>query len=178
MFSRPPLRTDAVKTLRVILGAVLAAAALAGHAQSRHGGGPPGRAWGGYAHGYPQGGGGQRYGPPGAYPGRGYGGYPPQGYGPPPGYGPGPYGPPGAWRAPGAWRQQEEFLRQGVRQGQLAPLGSVIENIRRITPGRQLDAGLEYMGPRLVYRVRWMTANGRRQDYFVDATTGAILSNR
>ncbi|HEY1414431.1 MAG TPA: PepSY domain-containing protein [Caulobacteraceae bacterium] len=78
----------------------------------------------------------------------------------------------------GRWRNQEDFLRQGVRQGQLAPLGRVIENIRRVTPGRQLDAGLEYMGPRLVYRVRWMTAQGRRMDYYVDATTGAILPGR
>jgi hypothetical protein len=187
-----------VKTPRVILGAVLAAAALAGHVQSRpwHGQGGGGahawggggqRAWGGgprpapqgaFARGYPQGG--RRFAPPAAYPGRGVGGYPPAGYGPPPAYAPGGYGPPaaGAWRAPGAWRQQEEFLRQGVRQGQLAPLGSVIQNIRRITPGRQLDSGLEYMGPRLVYRVRWMTANGQRMDYFVDAATGAILSGR
>jgi uncharacterized membrane protein YkoI len=63
-----------------------------------------------------------------------------------------------------------------VRQGQLAPLGRVIDNIQHITPGRQLDSGLEYMGPRLVYRVRWMTARGRRVDYFVDAASGAIIS--
>jgi hypothetical protein len=179
-----------VKTPRVILGAVLAIAALAGHAQSRpwHGqGGGGGHAWGGRAWGggqrfAPQGGG-RRYAPPAAYPGRGFGGYAPSpGYAPQaqPAYAPGGFPPPerGAWRAPEAWRGQEEFLRQGVRQGQLAPLGSVIQNIRRITPGRQLDSGLEYMGPRPVYRVRWMTANGRRVDYFVDAATGAILSGR
>jgi len=106
-------------------------------------------------------------------------GYAPREY--PPGYAPGqpPYGSPYA-RPPvgGEWREQQEFLRQGVRGGQLAPLGGVIQNIRRMTPGRQLDAGLEYMGPRLVYRVRWMTARGRRLDYFVDAATGAIISGR
>ena len=32
-------------------------------------------------------------------------------------------------------------------------------------PGRQLDAGLEYHGGRPIYRVRWMTADGRRVDY-------------
>ncbi|MGA2953733.1 MAG: PepSY domain-containing protein [Caulobacteraceae bacterium] len=178
-----------MKTRRVILGAVLAAAALAGHVQSRPwrgqggqpthawGGGQPARAWGGQRDA-PQGGYGRGY--PQAYPGRGYGGYPPARYGPTPGYAPNPYGPPtgGGWRQQGAWRQQEDFLRQGVRQGQIAPLGSVIQNLRRITPGRQLDSDLEYMGPRPVYRVRWMTANGRRVDYFVDATTGAILSGR
>jgi uncharacterized membrane protein YkoI len=57
-------------------------------------------------------------------------------------------------------------------------LGRVIANIRGHTPGRQLDAGLEQLGPRLVYRVRWMTAQGRRVDYIVDAATGAIVSER
>ncbi len=105
--------------------------------------------------------------------------YPPQHYPPAPNY-PG-YGAPYRGPAPAMgdqWRNQEEFLRQGVRQGQLAPLGQVIQNIRRATPGRQLDAGLEYMGPRLVYRVRWMTAQGRRVDYYVDAATGAMLPGR
>lgn len=113
--------------------------------------------------------------------------YPPANYPQryPPRYSPGPAYPPsdGGGRERGQamggqWRNQEDFLRQGVRQGQLAPLGRVIDNIRRVTPGRQLDAGLEYMGPRLVYRVRWMTAQGRRLDYYVDATTGAIIPDR
>jgi hypothetical protein len=78
----------------------------------------------------------------------------------------------------GGWREQQDFLRQGVRQGQLAPLGRVITSIRERTPGRQLDAGLEQMGSRLVYRVRWMTSQGRRVDYIVDAATGAIVSER
>jgi hypothetical protein len=200
-FRRSPVGNRAVKTLRVLVGAALAAVALAGSVQSRPwraGGGQPAHAWGGAGHparpwgggerAAPQGGGfgrsfqpaypGRGYAPQPAYPGRGYGGYPPARFSPAPG--PAPYGPPagGGWRQTGAWRQQEEFLRQGVRQGQLAPLGSVIQNLRHIAPGRQLDSGLEYMGPRLVYRVRWMTANGRVVDYFADATTGAILSGR
>nr|MBA3812588.1 hypothetical protein [Caulobacteraceae bacterium] len=59
------------------------------------------------------------------------------------------------------WRQQQDEARQGVRQGQMAPLGRVIEGIRRRMPGRQLDAGIEYRGERQVYRVRWVTAHGR-----------------
>jgi hypothetical protein len=117
-----------------------------------------------------------RSGPP-TY-GRGGGlSYPAQRFAPPPGYGP--Y--PSTGSAPafgGQWRDQQEFLRQGVRQGQLAPLGRVIGSIRQRTPGRQLDAGLEYQGPRLVYRVRWMTEQGRRVDYIIDAETGAIVSGR
>jgi uncharacterized membrane protein YkoI len=58
----------------------------------------------------------------------------------------------------------------------LASLARVIEEIRGRTPGRQLDANLEQQGARQVYRVRWMTTDGRRIDYIVDAVTGAILS--
>jgi hypothetical protein len=74
------------------------------------------------------------------------------------------------------WREQQEEAREGVRRGQLAPFGAVIDQLRRRTPGRQLDAGLEYRGERPVYRVRWMTRGGRRIDYIVDGATGAILS--
>jgi uncharacterized membrane protein YkoI len=57
----------------------------------------------------------------------------------------------------------------------MAPLGHVMEGISRRTPGRPLDAGIEYQGGRAVYRVRWMTNRGRRIDYIVDAATGAVL---
>jgi len=73
------------------------------------------------------------------------------------------------------WRLQQDEVRQGVRQRQLMPLGRVISQIGRRTPGRQLDTGLEYQGARPVYRVRWMTRDGRRVDYLIDAATGAIL---
>ncbi|MFI4935335.1 MAG: PepSY domain-containing protein [Caulobacterales bacterium] len=74
------------------------------------------------------------------------------------------------------WRQQQDEARDAVRQRRLMSLGLVIVAIRRHTPGHQLDAGLEYQGERAVYRVRWMTDDGRRIDYLVDAATGAILS--
>ena len=76
------------------------------------------------------------------------------------------------------WREQQDEARYGVNQGRLAPLGRVIENIGRRTPGRQLDAGIEYLGGRPVYRVRWMTHDGRRIDYLVDAATGTIMGER
>ncbi len=76
------------------------------------------------------------------------------------------------------WREQQDEARQGVRHGQLAPLGRVIQGIGRRTPGRQLDTGIEYQGGRPVYRVRWVTAHGRRIDYIVDAASGAILGER
>lgn len=98
---------------------------------------------------------------------------------PPPNYGPyGPAYPPRANSLGAEWREQQDQARQGVRMGQMAPLGQVIEGIHRRTPGRELDAGIEFIGARPVYRVRWITAHGRRVDYVVDAATGQILSAR
>ncbi len=110
--------------------------------------------------------------------------YAPPAYGPP-AYGPGP-GEAGGYdaRAYGRsrdslgadWRPRPDEARQGVRAGRLAPLGRVIDQIRRRAPGRQLDAGLETDATgRSVYRVRWAGADGRRSDYIVDAETGRIL---
>jgi hypothetical protein len=57
-----------------------------------------------------------------------------------------------------------------------APLGQAMANIRRIMPGRILDAWTE-PGPdgRPTYRVRWAAQGGRRIDFIVDAATGAII---
>jgi hypothetical protein len=158
---------------RALLAIACAALALGAQAQGR----PPHGGFGGrgFAHG------------PAAY-GRtplGYGrapapyGRPPHGYPPryPPGYGFG--GAPPRINSLGAdWREQQDEARRGVRYGRMAPLGRVIETIRQRTPGRQLDAGIEYLGDRPVYRVRWVTVQGRRVDYLVDAATGAILAGR
>lgn len=112
--------------------------------------------------------------------GRYYGG--PPGYergGPPQSSYPGFYPSPRRPNSLGAdWRQQQEEARSGVRQGQMAPLGRVIEGIGRRSAGRPLDAGIEYQDGRAVYRVRWITPYGQRIDYIVDAATGTILSGR
>ncbi len=76
------------------------------------------------------------------------------------------------------WREQQDEARQGVKQGRYVPLGQVIAQINRRTPGYQLDAGLEQSNGRAVYRVRWAAANGRRIDYIVDAVSGSILSGQ
>jgi uncharacterized membrane protein YkoI len=60
----------------------------------------------------------------------------------------------------------------------MASLGWVIERIQHRSPGRQLDAEIDYLAGRPVYRVLWVTAQGRRVDYLVDAATGVILSGR
>jgi hypothetical protein len=106
----------------------------------------------------------EREGPPGPY--RGYGpGYAP--VAPPPAIRGGP--PIAGWRA-------APHPPPGPRLGRLASLGWVIERLQRRSPGRQLDAEINYMDGRPVYRVIWLTVRGRRIDYIVDATTGAILA--
>jgi uncharacterized membrane protein YkoI len=74
------------------------------------------------------------------------------------------------------WGAQQDEAREGVRQGRYVPLAGVIAEIRRRSPGAQLDVGLEQAGGRAVYRVRWAAADGRRIDYIVDASTGAIIT--
>lgn len=73
------------------------------------------------------------------------------------------------------WRAQTDEARDGVRSGNLVPLARVLGEIRRRTPGRQLDAGLEDAGGLPVYRVRWAAEDGRRIDYLVDARSGAVI---
>ena len=185
-----------MKIARTLLATAFLALTVAGagQAQQRPRGGPPGGSMGhmsaaprgyGGAPAYGRGAPAPAYGrgaPAPAY-GRapaGYGRPPqpyPQGYSAPYGYGGynSPYQPRAAL---GGWREQQDVLRQGVRQGQLAPLGRVIGSIRQVTPGRQLDAHIEYLGPRMVYRVQWVTTQGRRVDYIVDAASGAILNSR
>jgi uncharacterized membrane protein YkoI len=60
----------------------------------------------------------------------------------------------------------------------VAPLTRIIATIQRRTPGRELDAEVEMIDSRPVYRVLWITVTGRRMDFMVDAATGAILSGR
>jgi uncharacterized membrane protein YkoI len=74
------------------------------------------------------------------------------------------------------WREQQEEARRAVREGRHIPLARILDQIRRMNPGRQLDAGIEAgPGGRAVYRVRWAADNGQRLDYIVDAESGQIL---
>jgi hypothetical protein len=129
------------------------------------GGPPPGQ--GGYR--APEGRyGGQRYGPPEGGPV--YAAPPP----PPP-----PPPPQRRWQDSlgRGWSAPQDTVREGVRSGQLRPLGQVLPELRRRQPGRMLDTGIED-GPdgRPVYRVRWAAQDGRRMDFIVDARTGAVLA--
>ena len=82
------------------------------------------------------------------------------------------------WAAPGPWRVPQDAVRMGVRGGQLAPLSIVISNLQRRAPGRQLDTAVEFEDGRPVYRVRWITNQGRRIDYVIDAASGRYIGER
>ena len=175
MFSR------SLAILLAILGLYLSAFAAA--AQPR-GGAFGGRGWAGRGWAGRGGfGAGPRWGGPGGFNG------PPPGYGRafPPARGPfggGPvfgsrdYLPDRFGRGAGGPEggAEQDAVRRAVREGRNIPLGQAIEAVRRRAPGRELDAGLE-AGPngRPVYRLRWAGQDGRRQDYIVDAGTGAVL---
>ena len=74
------------------------------------------------------------------------------------------------------WRQQQDEAREGVRNGELAPLRDILPSLRQRMPGRMLDTGIEEGADgRAVYRIRWAAMNGRRMDFIVDARTGAVL---
>lgn len=72
--------------------------------------------------------------------------------------------------------ERQQAARRGVEEGRLVPLPQVISSINRRTPGRNLDANITREGDKQVYRVPWVTTDGRRIDYVVDAVTGVVIS--
>ena len=71
---------------------------------------------------------------------------------------------------------QQQQARQGVQEGRLVPMAQVVAALNRRTPGKQQDARIDRVGERQVYRIPWVTSDGRRINYVVDAQSGAILS--
>lgn len=72
------------------------------------------------------------------------------------------------------------FFADSPREAQrVVPLRQVEAAIRRQEPGEMLDAALvSGPGGRQVYVIKWLSADGRRIDFEVDATSGQILSRR
>lgn len=59
----------------------------------------------------------------------------------------------------------------------LLPLGAVLAGIAQQFPGHHLDAdGPFERGGRWIYRVKWLTPDGRVLIIFADAQSGQILS--
>ena len=73
-------------------------------------------------------------------------------------------------------RQMPDRQFRELPVGRMVSMDRIMGHIQGLTPGRQLDAGLESLDGRSVYRVVWLTNEGRRVDYIVDPYTGQILS--
>jgi uncharacterized membrane protein YkoI len=72
------------------------------------------------------------------------------------------------------------FFADNPREAQrMVSLRQVEAAIRRIEPGEMLDAALVPAGSgRQLYLIKWLTPDGRRIDFEVDAASGQILSRR
>jgi uncharacterized membrane protein YkoI len=69
-------------------------------------------------------------------------------------------------------RGDRQDSRPGAqRGGQTISMEQAVAIVARRSPGRLLDASPA--GPN--YRITWLTSNGRRVDFMVDASSGAIL---
>lgn len=72
-------------------------------------------------------------------------------------------------RGPGAFDMAERIL----------PLEVVLGSVARSIPGRHLDVdGPFQRGGRWIYRIKWLTPDGRVLIVFADAETGQILDTR
>ena len=84
-------------------------------------------------------------------------------------------------------RGDADHDRQGWRRGDrdryervdLLPLEIVLANVASRYPGHHIGVdGPMQRGGRLIYRIKWLTPNGRVLFIFVDAVTGRILGER
>jgi hypothetical protein len=85
------------------------------------------------------------------------------------------------WRGRG-WRRGDrdhDRARDGVMSGRLLPLEAVLANVARNYPGYHIGVEGPYQqGGRWVYRIKWLTPDGRVLFIFADAETGQILGQR
>jgi uncharacterized membrane protein YkoI len=82
----------------------------------------------------------------------------------------------GAAHAQNPFRLSPDDARQAVTGGKQLALRDIVRSVRAQLPGELVDVlGLESRGQRMVYRLRWKTADGRILDLDVDAETGAVL---
>lgn len=75
-----------------------------------------------------------------------------------------------------SWRPAQlapDRPREAVRGGRQVSLEQVVANLRREHGGRMVDA--DQYGDPPIYRIIWLTEDGRRLVIEVDARTGRIL---
>lgn len=78
----------------------------------------------------------------------------------------------------GAWASDEpdhERARSAVQAGEVLPLPSLLERLRRTHPGQVLELELERDDARWVYEVKLLQADGQLVKLELDALTGQVL---
>ncbi|MEZ5945923.1 MAG: PepSY domain-containing protein [Hyphomonas sp.] len=69
--------------------------------------------------------------------------------------------------------------RESVQEGKTVPLSKIFESLKREYGGYQLGADLYRRDDgSAVYEIDWMTGDGRKAHFVVDANTGRILDRR
>lgn len=69
--------------------------------------------------------------------------------------------------------------REAVREGKTVPLSKVFQQLKREYGGYQLGAELYSRNDgTTIYEIDWMTEDGRKAHFTVDAQSGAVLSRR
>lgn len=69
--------------------------------------------------------------------------------------------------------------RESRSQGRTVPLSQIFSNLKQQYGGYQLSADLYNKGNgKAVYEIDWMTGDGRKMHFVVDAQSGAILDRR
>jgi Peptidase propeptide and YPEB domain len=79
------------------------------------------------------------------------------------------------------WGRDQERARDGVRAGQLLPLEVVLSRVAgQLPPGSRHLAvdGPTERGGRWIYRIKWLTPDGRVLIVVADAETGQVLDMR
>jgi len=82
---------------------------------------------------------------------------------------------PPAW---GSDSRDHERARAAVEAGQVLPLATLLERLRRTHPGQVLELELERDDGRWIYEVKLLQANGQLLKLDIDAATAQVLQVR
>ena len=66
--------------------------------------------------------------------------------------------------------------RQALDAGEILPLGTVLENVKRDTPGEVMEVELEHKKDRWVYEIKLLRPGGALVKLLVDASNGTIIT--
>ncbi len=81
--------------------------------------------------------------------------------------------------APAAAKSEQERVREAVQAGEILPLSTVLDRVRRQVPGRVLDARVRGGGSRpWLYLVKMLSPDNRVVVVTADARTGRVLNIR